>query len=110
MKRSIRRQPRARQDISEIALYLERQSPQSARRFLRAIDQAFTRLSSQPGTGARVSYDNPDLADLRVGAVERFKSHLIFYLTKNDRIEVIRVLHGARGDIERLLGESLEPT
>jgi plasmid stabilization system protein ParE len=109
VKRSIRRQPRARHDIHEIALYLERQSPQSARRFLQAIDQTFARLAARPGLGARVDYDNPALADLRVCTVDRFKSQLIFYLTKKDRIEVVRVLYGGRGDFERLLVDSTGP-
>jgi plasmid stabilization system protein ParE len=34
--------------------------------------------------------------------VTKFKRYLLFYLTVDDRIEVVRVLHGAQ-DIRRIL-------
>ncbi len=56
-----------------------------------------------------MDYDNLNLIDLRVCPVSRFKSYLIFYLTREDRIEVVRVLYGGRGDIELLLVDATEP-
>jgi toxin ParE1/3/4 len=47
---------------------------------------------------------NPRLAGLRVGRVEGFEKHLIFYRPGDDGVEIIRVLHGAR-DIDSVLDE-----
>lgn len=40
---------------------------------------------------------------MRVIPVGRFRNYLIFYRRKDDEIEVLRVLHGAR-DIRSILG------
>jgi plasmid stabilization system protein ParE len=48
-------------------------------------------------------------AELCISTVTRFKSYLVYYLLKPDRIEVIRVLHGGRGNIDELLSDSLHP-
>jgi toxin ParE1/3/4 len=39
---------------------------------------------------------NTRLAGLRVSRVEGFKAHLIFYLSSDVGIEIIRVLHASR--------------
>jgi toxin ParE1/3/4 len=67
----------------------------TARRFIDAVEQAFTLISRQPGIGSpryAVELDWPGLRTLRV---ERFP-YLIFYLEQADHLEMLRVLHAHR--------------
>jgi toxin ParE1/3/4 len=55
-----------------------------------------------PGIGERWLSSNPRLGELRVSLIEGFERHLIFYRPKQDGVDIVRVLHGAR-DIDRVL-------
>jgi toxin ParE1/3/4 len=101
----IHRRYRARQDLVEIFRLLARAAGlRVARRFSAEAEATFTRLVSLPGLGTRTEYEHPDLADLRVFPVSRYRNYLVFYRPAPDGIEIVRVLHGAR-DIDRILAE-----
>jgi toxin ParE1/3/4 len=87
--------PEASNDLIQIGLYIEADSPTNADRFLRKIEDAMRRLSEFPGMGQRRDDLAPDLRSFPVG------NYLIFYLPLRDGIDVVRVLHGAR-DLRRL--------
>jgi toxin ParE1/3/4 len=108
--RTVNRRRQARRDVLDIFMSIDASNPQAAERFLLAFERTLGQLASRPGIGVRFESEDPRLADLRICTVTRFKSYLVFYRMTEDQIEVIRVLHGARGDIERLLGQSLGPT
>lgn len=57
----------------------------------------------RPDIGWPYASSNPRLRDVRVISIGRFRNYLIFYRRKDDGVEVLRVLHGAR-DIRSLLG------
>ena len=88
-------------DIDRHFDYLAERSVEVGLRFLRAVTQSLEDLALMPGIGARRDYHNPDLVGLRMSPVTRFENYLIFYLTTEDSIHVVRVLHGAQ-DIERI--------
>ncbi len=102
MSRVVRRAG-ARRGLAESADYLRRHSSaRTARRFLAAAERAFESPAAMPGKGSPLDWDRPELADVRVWPIPRFKNYLIFYRPIDDGIEVLRVIHGGR-DLENLL-------
>jgi plasmid stabilization system protein ParE len=53
-------------------------------------------LAATPGAGTPRDYDTPALAGLRMCPVPKFSKYLIFYLTTDKTVEIVRVLHGAQ--------------
>jgi toxin ParE1/3/4 len=102
MSRRILRQPRARRDIIEQAIYIGQDDPRAAERFQEAVRQAEQMLADMPGIGAPRSFRR--LKRLRMWRVRGFERHLIFYREIADGIEVIRVLHSSC-DIAAVLEE-----
>lgn len=100
MSRLVIRQ-RADRDIDEQLVYLARQSPVVAERFLDSVDRTFQILASSPERGFAWSPDG-----IRVWPVREFQNWLIFYRPLEDGIEIIRLLHGAR-DVARQLEEEI---
>jgi toxin ParE1/3/4 len=95
--------PAADRDLDDQASYLAAQaSLDQALRFYDAASATFAKLASMPGIGERWPSTNPRLAGLRVGRIEGFEKHLVFYRPVADGIEVIRIIHGAR-DIDNVL-------
>jgi len=91
-------------DLIEQATYLEEHSSQAAERFLDAVEESIRRLAGMPEIGSVYETENSRLAGLRAWGVKGFDKHVIFYRKDGNRIEVIRVLHGAR-DIAAVLGD-----
>lgn len=97
--------PAADQDIVEHIEYIARDSQQAAQRFLQAVRDTFTQLQEMPGIGSVCSLSNPRLSSLRSWRIKGFEKHLVFYRVHEERLEIIRVLHGARDLPGLLLGE-----
>ena len=57
--------------------------------------------SRMPELGVRCKFKSPSIGVIRRWHVQGFEDYLIFYIILADRIEVIRVLQGAR-DIESI--------
>lgn len=95
------RSPQADQDLADIADTLAQRSPRLALRFIDAAEETFAKLTEMPGLGAKFESSNPRLDGLQVWPVKQFPNHLIFYRSRDQRIEIVRVLHGAR-DLENL--------
>ena len=72
--------------------------------FYEAVDRTLAALLQQPRRGAVQEWLTGTLAGCRRWPVTRpFQVHQVFYLTNGARLEVVRVLHGAR-DLPSLLG------
>lgn len=93
-------------DIEAIVDYLSDRNIDAALRFRDAIFESVAMLRQYPGSGPKYPTKNQRLAELRKWRVNGFKNYLIFYLPHDDRIVIIRVLHGARdiGSILRDVG------
>jgi toxin ParE1/3/4 len=90
-------------DIVTIADYLAcNTSLTVSDRFVAAIEKTCMRLARMPGIGSRWEDEDPELTEVRVFPVSKFKNYLIYYRPTADGIEVLRVIHGAR-DTRRLL-------
>ena len=104
--KSVRLRPRADTDIDALVDYLLSDSPDSAGRFLDAVQKSCDLIGEQPGIGSRRYAHPPKLEGLRMWAVSDFENHLIFYIERPSYIDVLRVLHGSR-DIPAALMEGL---
>ena len=102
MTRRAYRQPRARRDIIEQAIYIGLDNAKAAERFQDAVEQAEQMLAEMPGIGAPREHGR--IEGLRMWRVRGFARHLIFYREIENGIEVIRVLHSSR-DLVAVLGE-----
>lgn len=97
--------PRAVNDIERHAEYLEDNAPPDvALRFRIAIMDAIDQIAFMPTAGSPREAKNTLLRGLRMWVVPGFRNYLVFYLTPQDRIEIIRVFHGAQ-DIKNILDE-----
>jgi toxin ParE1/3/4 len=94
--------PMASQDIDEHFAYIAQNNSDAALRFFDAVRQTFARLAKMSGMGQSYPVTNPRLEGLRKWSVKGFEKHLIFYLSFDDSIEIVRILHAAR-DIEAIL-------
>ena len=91
----VRKTPRARADLREIWLYIARDNPEHATRFLRSIDEKCRTLADFPMMGRSRPELGPELRSFPVG------HYAIFYRPLENGVEIVRILHQAR-DIEVL--------
>jgi toxin ParE1/3/4 len=82
--------PQASKDLEQIADYIARDNPRAAARFIENIEQKCQFLADFPGSGTGSDDLAPQLRSFAVG------NYVIYYRPVADRIEIIRVLHGAR--------------
>ena len=81
-------------DLQTAARRIREDNPQAARAFLEAAYSTFEFLSHNPGLGRnRGDLGFPEIRSWRIGG---FRRYLIFYRELPDRIQIWRVLHGAR--------------
>jgi toxin ParE1/3/4 len=80
--------PRAKSDIEEIWDYTEeRWGLNQANRYIRQLQQAIETIARNPARARNCDDIRPGYLRCSVG------SHIIFFVTKRDQIEIIRVLH-----------------
>ena len=95
-RRRIVRRPAADSDVELTAAYIAERNPEAADRFVDAVRATEEALLLTPGMGTLRDFDNAALAGMRFHLVKGFRKYLVFYIPRNDGIEVVRVLHGAR--------------
>ena len=83
-------------DLDTSSAAIGEYSSSASVRFLKEAQKAFLLLSGLPGIGAPRDYDNRDLNGMRMWPVSGFRNYLIFYLTTEDTIEIVRILHGSQ--------------
>ncbi len=88
----------ARRDIEEsIDWYRDHVGTDTALAFVDALDAALDHVGSHPGTGSPRYATELDLPGLRSWLLDGVP-HLVFYVERDDHVDVWRVLH-ARRDI-----------
>lgn len=97
-------QPRAESDLFEQWSYIDGDNPEAADQFVLHATKTFQLIAAMPLIGALYESPDPKLHSLRKFPVQGFEQHLIFYASRKDRIEIVRVLHVKR-DIGSALGE-----
>jgi toxin ParE1/3/4 len=96
--------PRAREDIKQIAAYIEEHNPQASTAFRQTLQHIYEVLLDLPEMGSVRNFRNPEMKGLRMLTLPKFKNYLLFYRPASERLEIVRVLHGAR-DVSSLFGE-----
>ena len=91
----------ATRDLLEHFDYIATDSEAVALRFLSAAEESLRDLSQNPTMGMACEFRGPRGKGLRRWRVKGFENYLIFYRPFGDRIEIARVLHGAR-DLKQL--------
>lgn len=98
----------ANRDVDEaIDYYLSEGAEQAALGFIDALEQAYAQLSRHSATGSPRYSHELNLPGLRSWPLARFP-HLIFYIEREDHIDVWRVLHNLR-DIPAWLCDDADP-
>jgi len=86
----------ANRDVDEaIAHYLSEGAEPAALRFIDDLEQAYTHVARHPATGSPRYAHELNLPGLRAWRLTRYP-YLVFYLERDDHIDVWRVLHGQR--------------
>ena len=97
----------ANRDVEDIlAHYLSEAGEAVALGFIDALQQAYTHMGRHPATGSPRYAHELDLPGLRAWSLTRYP-YLVFYVEREDHIDVWRVLHAQR-DIPAWLQEPEE--
>ena len=89
-------------DILEQADWYRNQSgAKLASRWEQNVSSTLLRLAANPSAGALCSFKAIELAGVRRMPVPRFPKHLVFYRFRDQKIVILRIVHGAR-DLESL--------
>ena len=91
--RTVRITATAEADLKEIWSYIAKDNPDAATRLIKEITGKFAILRDHPHMGRQQDKLLMNLRSLNV------KGYVIFYQPFEDRVEILRVMHGAR-DIE----------
>jgi len=91
-------------DANETALYIVRDSVEAAMRIYKPAEQTYQAIRESPERWPRYEMPERELAGLRKRAVVGFRNFLVFYRIVGNRVEIVRVLHGAR-DIPSALAD-----
>ncbi len=95
---------RAVRDVEEIIdQYLAEGSERAALGFIDALERAYTHIGEHPATGSSRYAFELELPGLRSWPLSRYP-HLVFYVERDDHIDVWRVLHGKR-DVPKWMQE-----
>jgi toxin ParE1/3/4 len=89
-------------DLQTAAQFIHGDNPTAADSFIDAAYDTFEFLARNPGIGRARS--DLDFTEVRSWRVKGFRRYLIFYRVMTDRIQIWRVLHGAR-DLHQVLGD-----
>lgn len=85
--------PRALAAQEAISYYLGENAGQAALGFIDALEQAYRHIGRHPATGSPRHGHEVDLPGLRSWPLKRYP-YIVFYVERDDHIDVWRVLHG----------------
>lgn len=101
MRLRILKHSAARRDVLDLFDHISLDNEDAALRFLSAAESTFRDLATNPEMGAACEYRGARGKGLRRWRIKGFENYLIFYRPFSDRVEIARVLHGAR-DLKRI--------
>jgi toxin ParE1/3/4 len=102
MQSAIRLSLAAAIDILEQTDWYEHSSGMRlASRWEKAVTAALLRIQKHPQSGSPCNFSSEELRNIRFISIAGFPKHLAFYRYRSDKIEVLRIVHGAR-DLESL--------
>lgn len=94
----------ASRDVDQaIEHYLDEGGERVGLGFIDALEKAYRHIARHPASGSPRYAQELDLPGLRVWPLKRYP-HLVFYVERDDHIDVWRVLHSQR-DLPAWMGE-----
>ena len=94
----------ASRDVDQaIEHYLDEGGERVGLGFIDALERAYRHIARHPASGSPRYAQELDLPGLRVWPLKRYP-HLVFYVERDDHIDVWRVLHSQR-DLPAWMGE-----
>ena len=101
----VTQKPRARLDLLEQFVYFgEQGGVELAERYFGAVNETCLQLVRHPRSGQLYDSAIARLDGLRRSSVKGFENYLVFYLSSENGIDVVRIPHGAR-DIHGIFAE-----
>lgn len=94
--------PKVSLDLDEQALFISQTNLKIGLELYAACEETFAILAKMPHMGQPYSTRKKQLNGIRFFPIAGFERHLIFYIPRKDRIEVVRILYATR-DIQRIL-------
>ncbi len=94
--KQIHRSDQSVQDVLECAMFIQKDNPDVAQRFLESVEKTCQQITSLPEIGSQRQFRQPVLKGIRSWKVQGFENYLIFYRLGEKSLEIVRVLHGAR--------------
>lgn len=86
----------ANRDVDEaIAWYLNENAPQAALGLVNALERAYSQIARHPAAGSARYAVELNLPGLRSWPLKRYP-YLVFYIERDDHIDVWRILHAER--------------
>ena len=86
----------ATEDITELYSYFLERGENLAGKFMDCLSETYRMIAHMPELSELHHFQSPMMKDARIRRVKNFPNHLIFYRIEADRIEILRVIHGAR--------------
>src|SRR5262245_59237517 len=90
--------PQYERDLTEVWDRIAQHNPVAADAVVMAIERTIELLGEFPGIGATCPHLAPDLRRTR------WRDYLIYYRVREDRVEIVRTLHGRRNITARMFG------
>ncbi|HEX4129245.1 MAG TPA: type II toxin-antitoxin system RelE/ParE family toxin [Pirellulales bacterium] len=90
MSRLVVFSPRAANDLDEIFIYVAADNLSAASRLIQMLEEACMLFGEHPAIGQRRTEFSGEIRSFSRG------SYVIFYRVTADRVEIVRILHGAR--------------
>lgn len=104
MTYQIFKRPQAERDIEEAFVYIAEDNLDVAVYFLAAVEDSIEQLAQFPLIGKQRSFTDKRFQHIRMWRVKDYTDYLIFYQVVDDRIEIIRMVHGSR-DLNEMFNE-----
>ena len=94
--------PQAERDLDECAAHIAKDNLDVALRLYDAAEETYQNLAQFQEMGRIYTSAIPDLGDVRCFPIKGFSQYLAFYVSANNHIDIVRVLHASR-DIDSIL-------
>src|SRR5688572_15118278 len=88
--------PQADLDTLDLGEFIAVDDPEAGDRFFAAVEKSYGLLARFPDLGTPWRSRRVKYPGLRWTPVQGFPNHLIFYVHRNEIVEVIRLVHGAQ--------------
>jgi toxin ParE1/3/4 len=93
---------KANQDLDDCFAYISQNNPETALQFFDSTRITIAQIARMPGIGSIFTTNDNRLQDLRKWSVKDFRKYLIFYIDRDEVVEIVRILYATR-DINSIL-------